>query len=230
MKYAVVTGSTSGIGYAVAKALISDGYFVFLNGRKRLSADLPGESYMFVKADVSVPHGVDTLAEAVLSRTDSIDSLVLNAGATCRKSMEYISYDDWQKVMDTNVNMPFLLVQRLMPNICRGGNVLFIGSAMGVKPHSSSLPYGVSKAAVISLAQNLVKEMPGIRVNCICPGFVDTDWQQQKPEWLKEKISSKIALKRFADPDEIADMCIKIMSNTYMNGAVVNVDGGYDME
>lgn len=230
MKYAVVTGSTSGIGYAVAKALISEGYFVFLNGRKAFSPDLPGESYMFVKADVSVPHGVDMLAEAVLNRTDSIESLVLNAGATCRKSITDISYDDWQKVMDTNVNMPFLLVQRLMPNICRGGNILFIGSAMGVKPHSSSLPYGVSKAAVISLAQNLVKEMPGIRVNCICPGFVDTDWQLQKPEWLKEKISSKIALKRFAGPDEIADMCIKIISNTYMNGAVVNVDGGYDME
>ena len=230
MKYAVVTGSTSGIGYAVAKALISEGYFVFLNGRKAFSPDLPGESYMFVKADVSVPQGVDTLAEAVLSRTDCIESLVLNAGATCRKSMADISYDDWQKVMDTNVNMPFLLVQRLMPNICRGGNILFIGSAMGVKPHSSSLPYGVSKAAVISLAQNLVKEMPEIRINCICPGFVDTDWQLQKPDWLKKKISSKIALKRFASPDEIADMCIKIISNTYMNGAVVNVDGGYDME
>lgn len=230
MKYAVVTGSSSGIGYSIAKLLIADGYFVFLNGRSDFVPDFPKETYMYIKADVSTLEGVNTLAESVFSKTDSIDSLVLNAGSTCRKKMTEISYDDWQKVMDTNVTMPFFLVQKLSPIICKGGSILFIGSSMGLKPHATSLPYGVSKSAVISLAQNLVKEIPGIRVNCVCPGFVDTDWQLLKPEWLKEKISSKIAMKRFASPDEIADMCIKIMTNTYMNGAVVNVDGGYDME
>ena len=230
MKYAVVTGSTRGIGYAIAKSLILNGYFVFLNGRNNFIPDFPDGTYMYIKADVSTLEGVNTLADNILSKTNSIDSLVLNAGATCRKKISDISYKEWQAIMDINVNMPFFLIQRLMPIICEGGCILFIGSSMGVKPHCTSLPYGVSKSAVISLAQNLVKELPGIRVNCICPGFVDTDWQSQKPQWLREKISSKIALKRFAEPDEIADMCIKVISNTYINGSVVNVDGGYDMD
>ena len=128
------------------------------------------------------------------------------------------------------MNMPFMIVKELSAHINDGGNILFIASAMGIHPHATSLPYGVSKAATISLAQNLVKELPKVRTNCVCPGFVDTDWQLEKPDWLREKISSKIALKRFAKPAEIADMCLSIIENTYMNGAVVTVDGGYDME
>lgn len=230
MKYAVVTGSSNGIGYAIAKSLISNGYFVFINGRSEFVSDLNNNNYMYIKADVSTLEGINILANVICSKTEKIDSLVLNAGATCRSKICDISYDEWQKVMDINVNMPFFLIQKLIPNIQEGGNVLFIGSSMGIKPHGTSLPYGVSKSAVISLAQNLVKELSGIRINCVCPGFVNTNWQSEKPKWLKEKITSKIALKRFATPEEIADICIKIMSNTYMNGAVITIDGGYDME
>lgn len=230
-KYAVVTGSSAGIGLAIAKKLMANGYFVFLNGRReQLTAELPSDSYMYIKADLSVPDGVTRLADAVLGVTDSIDCLVLNAGATCRKDISEITYEDWQLVMDTNVNMPFFLVQRLLPHISAEGSILFISSMLSQKPHATSLPYGVSKAAVNSLVQNLVKSTGSVRVNCICPGFVETDWQLEKPEWLRGKISSKIALKRFASPDEIADMCVKTIGNTYINGAVINIDGGYDME
>ncbi len=230
MKYALVTGSTKGIGYAIAKRLINEGYFVFFNGRSDFVPDFPEETCFYIKTDVSTLEGVDVLVESVLNKTNVLDALVLNVGTTCRKNISDISYDEWQKVMDTNINMPFFIVQKLMGILSGKSSILFMGSSMGIKPHGTALSYGVSKSAVVSLTQNLVKELNGVRINCVCPGFVETEWQTEKPEWLKDKISSKIALKRFATPDEIADMCVSIMQNTYMNGSVVNIDGGYDME
>lgn len=232
MKYAIVTGSTSGIGLAIAKELIKKGYFVFINGRNPRVVDLPEDKYFFVQADVSNKEGVMCLVEIVKSRTSQIDCLVLNAGGTCRKKVEDMSFEEWQYVMDINLNMPFWIVKQFLPSMAKGGNILFISSAMALKHHASSLPYGVSKAAGNALVQGLVKELAPneIRVNSICPGFVDTEWQKNKPEWMKNKIKSKIALKRFAQEREIADMCISIIENSYMNGSIVSIDGGYDFE
>ena len=146
--------------------------------------------------------------------------------------MKDTTYEDWQEVMNTNLNMPFFLVQRLFDSIADNGAIIFISSEMSLKPHATSIPYGVSKAAVNMLAQYLVKEFSprGIRVNVICPGFIDTKWQKGKPAWLKEKIEGKIALGKFGQPQVVADMCLSIIKNGYINGAVVVIDGGYDME
>jgi NAD(P)-dependent dehydrogenase (short-subunit alcohol dehydrogenase family) len=232
MKRALVTGSTGGIGLAIARKLADAGRFVFTNGRGDAPLGLPAERHLFVRADLSAIEGVNALADAVLGETDRLDELVLNVGTTCRKGLKEIECADWRNVMDTNVNMPFFLVQRLFDRIADGGSVVFVGSAMGARPHATSIPYGVSKAAVHMLAQSLVKEFAprGIRVNAIRPGFVDTEWQRRKPADLRERIEGKIALKRFGLPEEIADMCFALLENGYVNGAVVSVDGGYDME
>lgn len=229
MKYAVVTGSTSGIGYSIASSLIKDGYYVFMNGRREYNPEFGDDKCQYVQADLSVYGGIEQLYESVFNKTDKIDALILNAGTTCRKSMADISYSDWQHVLDMNLSIPFFTVQKFLTLMNADANILFISSLMGIRPHGTSLPYGVTKAAVISLAQNLVKELDGVRVNCICPGFVDTEWQKNKPEWLREKITSKIALKRFALPEEIADMSLSVLNNKYMNGSVITIDGGYDM-
>jgi NAD(P)-dependent dehydrogenase (short-subunit alcohol dehydrogenase family) len=222
MKFALVTGSTKGIGAAIADTLLSDGYSVFRNGRTG------GD----IRADLSTLDGVNILADSVIAKAGKLDCLVLNAAATYRKPVDEIDYEHWQAIMDTNVNMPFFLVQRLMDNIADNGAILFISAILSQKPHATSIPYGVSKAAVNMLAQSLVKVFAarGIRVNTICPGFVDTVSQKSKPEKLRVKIENKIALKRFATEQEVADMCLHIIRNTYINGAIVNLDGGYDME
>lgn len=226
MKYALVTGSTRGIGEAVADKLASNGYTVFRNGRSKKE-----DCKHYICADLTTLEGVETLTDGVLQQTEKLDILVLNAGATCKKPLAEITPDDWRTVMNTNVNMPFFLIQRLAGHIAKKGCILFISSAMSLWPHAVSIPYGVSKAAANMLAQSLVKEFSKdqIRVNVICPGFIDTQWQLNKPAWQRRKIESKTALNRFGTPEEIADMCWSLCTNTYVNGAVVNVDGGYDM-
>jgi NAD(P)-dependent dehydrogenase (short-subunit alcohol dehydrogenase family) len=226
MKYALVTGSTNGIGKAIGDKLEEHGYTVFRNGRKTNS-----QYRTYIPADLSTLEGVNTLADHLLKRVDKLDVLVLNVGTTCRKPLPEITPNDWNLVMDANVNMPFFLIQRLSGLLAENGSILFISSAMSIWPHAVSLPYGVSKAAVNMLARGLVKEFAGrkIRVNVVCPGFIDTQWQLAKPAWLKEKIEKKTALNRFGTPEEVSDMCISLITNTYINGAIVSIDGGYNM-
>lgn len=226
MRYALVTGSTKGIGKAVADLLSKNGYVVLRNGRED---NVECENY--IQADLSEVEGVKKLVAGVLNYTNSLDCVVFNVGATCRKSFEEITYEDWQLVMDTNVNMPFMLAKELYSNVAKMGNLIFIGSAMALKPHATSVAYGVSKAAVNMMVQCLAREFATrkIRVNVICPGFIDTEWQREKPQWLREKITGKIAANRFGEPEEIAKMCIAICENEYINGAIIPVDGGYDL-
>lgn len=225
MKYALVTGSTQGIGKAIADGLVADGYTVFRNGRRKECSCKP-----YIQADLSSIEGVGILVDSVLKETDILHCLVLNAGSTCRKTLKEITLEDWSYVMNVNLNMPFFLVQKLIGHMAEESNILFISSAMSLYPHATSIPYGVSKAAVNMLAKCMVKELEErrIRVNVVCPGFIDTEWQKEKPDWLHQKIEGKIALKRFGTPQEVAQMCLSLCRSTYMNGAVVTVDGGYN--
>ena len=226
MKYALVTGSSRGIGQAIADTIERNGYVVFRNGRSEVNHP------HYIMADLSTLDGVNTLADTVLALAPMLDCVVLNAGMTCRMNLNDMEYSCWQQVMDTNVNMPFFLIQRLFERISSNGSVLFTSSVLSVKPHASSIPYGVSKSAINMLAQCLVKEFAprNIRVNVICPGFIDTEWQKEKPLWLRKKIESKISLSRFGSPEEVAGACMSVIANSYINGAIIQVDGGYDLE
>ncbi|MBQ7833088.1 MAG: SDR family oxidoreductase, partial [Lachnospiraceae bacterium] len=128
-------------------------------------------------------------------------------------------------------NMPFLIAQKLYRQMAEDGSIVFISSALSLHPHATSIPYGVSKAGINMLAKCLAREYADkrVRVNAVCPGFVDTEWQKEKPEWLREKIASKTVLNRFATPQEIAQMCVAVCENTFVNGAVISVDGGYNI-
>jgi 3-oxoacyl-[acyl-carrier protein] reductase len=236
MKHTLITGSTKGIGLAISQKLMEHGYYVYMNYSNddecASSLNLDLDKHRIIKADVSTLDGVNTLTSSLLEGNIKLDSLVLNVGITCRKSFGQIEYDDWSCVMDANVNMPFFIVQNLRNIISDLGSIIFIGSDMGIYPHSVSVPYSVSKAAVHMLARSLVKEFAGrkIRINAIAPGFIDTEWQKEKPGWLREKIEGKIALKRFGTPHEVAEACMSLLSNEYINGTVLTVDGGYDFE
>ena len=161
-----------------------------------------------------------------------VDCIICNAGTTERSRLIDTTDEAWERVMQVNVNSNMSLIRDLYEIIAPNARIVFMGSMMGVLPHSVSLAYGVSKAAEIALAKNLVKEFAGTgtTVNVIAPGFVNTDWQKTKSDKIRQNICNKTALGRFADPDEIAEAVRFCVKNAFINGSIIEIHGGYNYQ
>ena len=233
MKRAIVTGGTKGIGLGIAEMLLTEGYEVTItyahdeDAANKCAERLTG-IFEIVKADQSDKVAMNAFYQRMLSYP-SIDCVVFNAGTTLRKPLKEITEEDWEMVMQINVNSNVYLLRDLMPKIPNGSRIIFIGSMMAIHPHGTSLAYGVTKSAVHALTKNLVKvfEGTGTTVNCIAPGFVDTEWQKEKPEQIKQNICRKTANGRFATVEEIADTVRFCINNAFVNGSIIEVSGGY---
>lgn len=228
MKYAIVTGGTSGIGLGVAKMLIAKGYYVFATYIGPNFAEEIG-NFEAIKTDQTNRDEVYSFIKDIKSRTNHLDCLVCNAGLTIRKQFLETSDSDWDKMMEVAVNSHYIMIREFTPIIPNGSRILFTGSQMGLTPHATVLAYGVTKAAVHSLAKNLVKEFEGTgtTVNAIVPGFVETPWQKEKPEEIKQNIYKKTAIHRFASIDEIVNAYRFCIDNPFVNGSLIEVNGGY---
>ncbi len=228
MKYAVVTGGTSGIGLGVAKMLLAKGYYVFATYVGK-SIEEPMTNFEAIETDQTSRKAVYDFIHYVKSKTNHIDCLVCNAGVTIRKSFTDTLDSDWDKMMEVAVNSHYIMVRELFPIIPPDSRILFTGSQMGLMPHAMVLAYGVTKAAIHALTKNLVKEFEGTgtTVNAIVPGFVETPWQKEKPEEIKQNIYRKTAIHRFASVDEIVDAYRFCIDNPFVNGSLIEVNGGY---
>ena len=228
MKYAIVTGGTSGIGMGVAKMLINKGYYVFATYvGPALNEQL--ENFEAIETDQSSRKDVYDFISYVKGKVDYVDCIVCNAGMTIRKSFTDTKDEDWDKMMEVAVNSHYIMVREFFPMIPNGSRILFTGSQMGLNPHATVLAYGVTKAAIHALTKNLVKEFEGTgtTVNAIVPGFVNTPWQKEKPEEIKQNIYRKTAIHRFASIDEIVDAYRFCIDNPFVNGSLIEVNGGY---
>ncbi len=239
MKNAIVTGGTKGIGLAITKMLLAEGYDVTITyAHDEDSANVCREEFVRAGYDVTIIRVDQTQKEEVeqfahlMKEKSHIDCFVGNAGITSRKKLIDMSDEDWEMVMQANVNSYVYLIRDLYPLFQNNSRLIFIGSMMGIFPHSVSIAYGVTKAAITALAKNLVKIFEGTRttVNVIAPGFVDTQWHQSKSEEHRNRICEKTALKRFAQPEEIADAVKFCINNAFVNGSVIEVSGGYDFK
>ena len=237
-KFALITGGTKGIGKAVAQILAKAGYNLILTYGNDVEAaqfvqaeftERFNTEIFILQADITSEKSIQVIFDFLKSKDIRLFSLIFNAGITSRTRFEEIKQEEWERVFYANVHFPVFLLQKILSRIEIGGNVLFTGSLMGVYPHSVSLSYGVTKSAVHALVQNFVKFMAPykIRVNAIAPGFVDTDWQKTKPAEIRRNIENKIALERFCDPDELAEIYKLIVENNYLNGEIITVSGGY---
>lgn len=234
----LITGGTKGIGLAVAKYLAPDCKRLWLTyGSDHQSAtdaveELNSRTTARIEAspcDITLPDSASILLE-MMDRHDFVpDLIVMNAGVTSRKSLFEISEEEWKAVFEGNIHFPIKLIQGLAPKMKRGGAIIFTGSMMGIHPHSVSLSYGVTKSAVHSLVTNLVKHLEphGIRVTGVAPGFVDTEWQKNKPQEIRKSIEGKVATHRFATPEEVGQVFKMVAENEYFNGDIITLSGGY---
>ena len=228
MKYAVVTGASSGMGLGVAKMLVKKGYYVFAT---YVGPDFEEkiENYEAHKVDQSKREEVYLFINYVKSKTNHLDCLVCNAGVSIRRNFTEMKDSEWDMMMEVVVNSHYIMCREFYPIIPNGSRILFTGSQMGLHPHAMVLAYGVTKSAVHALVKNLVKEFEGTgtTVNAIVPGFVDTPWQTAKPEEIKQNIYKKTAIHRFAQIDEIVDAFRFCVDNSFVNGSLIEVNGGY---
>lgn len=228
MKTAIVTGGTSGIGLGVARMLIGKGYRVYAT---YVGPDFEEkiDNFEAVKVDQSDRKQLYAFIERIKKQCDSVDCIICNAGLSIRKSFTETTDRDWDTMMEVAVNSHYILIRELYGLIPEGSRIVFTGSQMGLMPHAMVLAYGVTKSAVHALAKNLVKEFEGTgtTVNAVVPGFVETPWQKEKPEEIKQNIYRKTAIHRFASVDEVVDAYRFCIENPFVNGSLIEVNGGY---
>ena len=234
MKTAIVTGRSKAIGLGIVRMLAGRGYKVFAtyghddSAAQAAAAEL-GDKAEFVKADLADRTQTYAFVNHVRQAAAGIDCIVCNAGTTIRKSFTETTDSDWDTMMEVGLTAHLILLRELYNVILPDGRVLFTGSAMGLYPHATVLGYGVVKAAVHAMVKNLVKvfEDKNVTVNAIAPGFVETEWQKEKPQQIRDNICSKTALHRFASIDEIVSAFAFCLDNSYVNGSIIEVTGGY---
>lgn len=228
MKTAIVTGGTSGIGLGVARMLIGKGYRVYAT---YVGPDFEEkiDNFEAVKVDQSDRKQLYAFVERIKGECESVDCIICNAGLSIRKSFTETTDRDWDTMMEVAVNSHYILIRELYGLIPEGSRIVFTGSQMGLMPHAMVLAYGVTKSAVHALAKNLVKEFEGTgtTVNAVVPGFVETPWQKEKPEEIKQNIYRKTAIHRFASVDEVVDAYKFCIENPFVNGSLIEVNGGY---
>jgi NAD(P)-dependent dehydrogenase (short-subunit alcohol dehydrogenase family) len=238
---ALVTGTSRGIGLAVTRMLLERGCRVVgAYGHDDAAAQKAVDSlgslarnFTLVKTDLGHIEGVESLADKVESMGGGLTCLVSNVGITDKTPFGDVVLERWEEVIRTNLTIPFFLVQRLAGFMRdREGRIVFIGAVMGMRPHPMSYSYGVSKAGLHFLAQCLVKTMSprGITVNVVAPGFVETAMQAGKARDHRLRIENRIALRRFACPEEVAAVVESLIQQEYVTGQILSVDGGYDFE
>jgi NAD(P)-dependent dehydrogenase (short-subunit alcohol dehydrogenase family) len=241
IKVAVVTGGARGIGLAVAQWFLAHDYNVALwdidaSTLDRTVAQLnDSERVLGTHCDVSKPDAVADAAARVWDRFGRLDTLVNNAGVAIFKPIGETTFEEWNDVLGTNLNGPFLCTQACAPLMLRsgGGAIVNIASISGLRASTLRVAYGTSKAAVIQLTKQQAVELGivGIRVNCVAPGPVDTEMAKRVHSVaIRADYHDVIPLNRYGTTEEIANAVGYLCSDaaSYVNGQVLAVDGGFD--
>jgi NAD(P)-dependent dehydrogenase (short-subunit alcohol dehydrogenase family) len=241
-RVALVTGSTSGIGAAIARRLARDGYVVALHGRRApaegeaMARDAGASSYH--AADLSDVDHAGSLVRSVLQRHGRLDVLVNNAGEAARfphSDLKAATPAVWRRMMDVNLVAPWMLIAeaedalRASARTGRPGCIVNIGTHAAVRPKGSSIPYAAAKAALHHTTRLLALTLgPDIRVNCVAPGLVDTPmstgWETAYELW-----NTRSPMRRPAKPEDIADVVAGFCSNDYLTGEILIADGGLNL-
>ena len=236
---ALVTGASRGIGRAIAIALAKAGAHVTCTATnaERLNEvvetiQAAGGQAEAVTCNVNDAEQVKEVVTAAAKKNGGLDIVVNNAGITADGLFMRMDDDQWDRVISTNLRGPFLVsraaVRPLMKS--KAGRVINISSVSGLMGNPGQANYSAAKAGLIGLTRTVAMELASrnVTVNAVAPGFIETDMTDEIPEEIREKAKEHIPLKRFGQPEDIADMVLFLASDagTYITGQVMVVDGG----
>jgi 3-oxoacyl-(acyl-carrier-protein) reductase len=241
-KVAVVTGSSRGIGKAIARALAAEGAIMAVHycrgreGADELVAEFErqGNRVSVFQADVTRPEECHQLLEQASKQLGPVDILVNNAGINRDKSLRKMTAAEWDEVIQTNLSSVFHCTKAaLEPMITRGwGRIINISSIIGQTGAFGQANYAAAKAGVIAFTKSVAQELAkhGITVNAICPGFVDTDMIAGMPPAARDNVKSRIPLGRFGAADEVGRLVRFLCTEgDWITGAQLNINGGQYM-
>ena len=227
----LVTGGNRGIGFAIAEEFLSQGHRVAVTAR---SGQGP-EGSLSVQADVTDAASLDAAIAQVEEKFGPVEVIVANAGITKDTLLMRMSDEEFEQVIDTNLNGVFRIVKRVTKSMLRAkyGRVILIGSVVGLLGSAGQVNYSASKSALVGIARSITRELgaKNITANVVAPGFIDTDMTRELGEELAAKYRSQIPAGRFASPEEVAKVVAWVASEDagYISGAVIPVDGGLGM-
>ncbi|MFC4775429.1 3-oxoacyl-[acyl-carrier-protein] reductase [Paenibacillus sp. GCM10023252] len=242
-KNALVTGASRGIGRAIAIALAEAGADVAINysGSEAAAAETAqavealGRKAIMIKANVGKADECDAMVKEVIEQFGSLDILVNNAGITRDNLIMRMKEEEFDQVIETNLKGVFNGIKAATRPMMkqRSGRIINISSVVGVLGNPGQANYVAAKAGVIGLTKASARELAsrGITVNCVAPGFIQTEMTDKLPSEMKEQLSAQIPLARLGDPADIAQAVRFLASGAaaYMTGQTIHVDGGMYM-
>lgn len=243
-KVAIITGSSRGIGKAIALTMAQAGANIVINYYPGMEAEAQGvaeevealgRKAMIFGADVTNSEQVDAMVDAVIKKFGQIDILVNNAGITRDTLLLRMKEADWDAVLNTNLKGVFICTKAVARPMMkqRSGKIVNISSVIGLMGNAGQSNYGAAKAGILGFTKSIARELAsrGITVNAIAPGFIQTEMTNVLPEEVKTKMAEQIPLSRLGDPEDIANAAVFLASSRagYITGQTLAVDGGMVM-
>lgn len=238
-RIALVTGASRGIGRAIAEQLVQAGAFVVGTATSEAGAAALGEALgakgRGIVLNVTDAQGCAAAVEAIVKEFGRIDILVNNAGITRDMLAMRLSDEAWDAVIDTNLTAVFRLTRAVLRPMMkqRWGRIINISSVVGAMGNAGQANYAAAKAGVIGMTKSVAREVAsrGVTVNCVAPGFIETDMTKDLPEEHKKALLAQIPAQRLGKTDDIAAATVFLASEQagYVTGTVLHVNGGMFM-
>ncbi|MBL1227341.1 3-oxoacyl-[acyl-carrier-protein] reductase [Enterococcus sp. BWR-S5] len=239
-KNVFVTGSSRGIGKAIAQTFAQKGANIILNGRGEISEELideiksNGVACVGISGDISDYEAAGEMIEKAVEQLGSIDILINNAGITNDKLLLRMSGEDFSKCIDINLTGTFNMTQHTVKRMMkqRSGRIINMTSVVGLMGNVGQANYSASKAGVVGFTKSVAREVAarGITCNAIAPGFIETEMTAVLSDDIKKKMNEQIPLKKYGQTEDVAKAAVFLAESPYITGQVLNIDGGLVMQ